>query len=164
MEKIKKVTDLLFNIVSTVAVVIIAAALICIVAGIRPYITLSGSMEPAIHTGSVCFVNTKADYEDIEVGDVISFKLETGGYTTHRVIGITEEGIETKGDNNENSDGITTTAENFHGKTLFSVPYAGYVMSYLHSPAVIAVIMVVLVAMVSLSVVDAVEERKNRSR
>lgn len=100
--------------------------LVCYICGVRPYIVMSGSMEPSIRTGSLCLVDTKAEYDEIEVSDVIAFR-QGAGMVTHRVIAITEDGMETKGDANECSDGITTTRVNFGGKTVVSIPYAGYV-------------------------------------
>lgn len=97
--------------------------------GIRCYIVTSGSMEPAIPTGSICLVDVRADYEKIQTGDVIVF-LRGRGLVTHRVVEVTAEGLETKGDANERSDGITTGPENFRGKTIGYVPYVGYVLVF----------------------------------
>ena len=94
--------------VCTVGISILLFAIL-LLAGIRPYVVLSGSMEPVIRTGSLCFVYRRADYEDICTGDIIAFHVQGGNLVTHRVIAVTEEGLETKGDANELSDGITTT-------------------------------------------------------
>lgn len=94
--------------------------------GIVPYIVVSGSMEPEIHVGSVCFVDTNYAYDKIHENDIIAYQSEQGHLVTHRVIKIHDNGMETKGDNNVLSDGITTTYENFVGKTLLSIPQMGY--------------------------------------
>ena len=104
--------------------------------GIRWYIVMSGSMEPDIRTGSVCFVDTRAVYEEIREGDVIAF-YRGSGLVTHRVIAVTEAGLETKGDANPRSDGITVAPDNFHGKTVGSLPYAGYVLYVLKKPEIL---------------------------
>lgn len=101
--------------------------------GFVPYIVVSGSMEPKIHVGSLCIVNTKYKYDDIIEGDIIAYESVNGRLVTHRVIGIEESGFETKGDNNVLSDGITTTIKNFVGKTIFSVPKFGYLFQYIQS-------------------------------
>ena len=108
---------------------------VSVVLGIRSYIVLSGSMEPAIPTGSVCFVNTCVNYEDVKEGDVIAF-FHGGGMVTHRVLQVTEQGLETKGDANGRSDGITTGPDNFHGKTIFHIPYVGYMVEFCKLPFV----------------------------
>ncbi len=97
----------------------------------RPFVVLSGSMEPEIRAGSICFVNVRASYDEIEEGDIIAFRSSTGMSVTHRAVAVTEAGVETKGDANDTSDGITTTGENFIGKTTASVPYLGYGVMFL---------------------------------
>ena len=61
-------------------------------------------MEPNIETGSMCFINTRYKYEDVKIGDVISYKLNDNMLVTHRVVEISDNGIETKGDANESND------------------------------------------------------------
>jgi len=86
-------------------------------------------MEPKIQTGSLCFVDTNVCYEEIKEGDIVAFQTFTGSMVTHRVVSVTENGLETKGDANKVSDGVSVTQDNFHGKTIFSIPYIGYILS-----------------------------------
>jgi signal peptidase len=96
-------------------------------AGIESCVVQSGSMAPSIPVGAVVVINKNADYAQVEEGDVIVFsKGDTR--VTHRAIAISEEGIETKGDANENTDGITTTETNFVGKVVFSIPKLGFLL------------------------------------
>lgn len=150
----KKKLKLVGNIIVYAFVAIIIAVFIMYFMGIKPYITMSGSMEPNIRTGSVCFVNTRADYNDIKEGDVVAFQTATGSLVTHRAIAVTDKGIETKGDNNEVSDGITTTVANFKGKTLFSVPHLGYLMNYLQQPTGKIIVAVIVIAIIALNIAD----------
>lgn len=67
----------------------------------------SGSMEPAIHTGSLIFVKPLADYS---VGDIVTKKTDDPKMTvTHRIVSKEEVdgqvAFETKGDANDSSDG-----------------------------------------------------------
>ena len=91
-------------------------------------------MEPEIMTGSICFVDTNTVYDDISKGDIVAFETATGIMVTHRVISVTDFGLETKGDANEVSDGISTTKDNYAGKTIFSIPYLGYISNAITSP------------------------------
>lgn len=125
----KKITEIFWGVI----LIVTFGILILFVAGIRPNIVLSGSMEPAIKTGSICFVNTNAAYEEVQTGDIIAFK-QGPKQVTHRAVVVTEEGIETKGDNNDVSDGITTTKENFIGKTVCSIPKIGYFLQFCLNP------------------------------
>ena len=94
--------------------------------GIEPRIILSGSMEPALKTGSVCFLKKSSRYSDVKEGDIIAYHLGEDTLVIHRAAAIYPEGIETKGDANEVSDGIAVTEKNFAGKVLFSIPALGY--------------------------------------
>lgn len=111
----------------------LSIAVFYLILGWKPYIVESGSMESAIHTGSLVFVNTKYDFNDVEVGDVIAFTRVDGKAVTHRVVSEEDGMLETKGDANEVSDGFTTNSDNFIGKSIFSVPWLGYAFRFLES-------------------------------
>ena len=103
-------------------VIISLGVLICIF-NIRPLIVISGSMEPAIMTGSLCFVNYND--RDVDVGDIIAYKA--GNITvTHRIIDVTSDGYITKGDNNDTADISPVTQEQIKGTYKFSIPNIGY--------------------------------------
>ena len=128
-----KVLKKIIDIITTIILIVGFALVLLYICGIKPYVILSGSMEPKISTGSVCFVNEKAKYEDMTVGDIIAFKIPTGASVTHRIINITDKGFETKGDANEESDGISTTKQNFLGKNLFSIKNLGFTVEFIQS-------------------------------
>ena len=100
--------------------------------------------------GSLSFVNKHAQYQDIKENDIIAFTATSGDKVTHRAIKITDEGIETKGDMNEMSDGITTTESNFIGKNVFSIPKIGYVVKLIQTTRgkiiLVTIIIVILMA------------------
>ena len=127
---LRRLISCLLDLALLVGLVTIAAALF----GIKPYVVESGSMEPAIHTGSVCLINARVPYDDIQVRDVVCFESATGKRVIHRAVAITPEGIETQGDANDHSDGITTRRDNYAGKVLFSVPRVGYVIYWIQTP------------------------------
>jgi signal peptidase len=66
----------------------------------------TGSMEPTLSPGDG-FVAVPSALTDIEQGDVITFRAEeiqSGGLTTHRVVGQTADGFVTRGDANPFTD------------------------------------------------------------
>ena len=74
--------------------------------GYKPIYVLSGSMEPTMMTDSVAIMK-KANPNDIEVGDIVMFKIQdnnTSKLITHRIIGFNGENVITKGDNNKEED------------------------------------------------------------
>lgn len=124
MKIIKKIIDVL----TTIIICVGGLFLILYIFGIVPYVVLSGSMEPTIETGSVCFINKHTNIESIKEKDVIAFKMNDGTLVTHRAIKINDSGIVTKGDNNREADSNVVNKGNFVGKNLFWIPKAGYVV------------------------------------
>jgi len=113
------------------AVVILVVSFVIIAAqnGWEFDAVLSGSMEPELAVGGLVVIRP-ADTQQLNVGDVISFKLP--GIETpicHRVIDIqeTESGrlFTTKGDANEEADLNPVPAEAVTGKEVFYLPYVG---------------------------------------
>ena len=150
------------NIAVFLLIGVIAAYFVLFAMGMRPYITRSGSMEPAIKTGSVCFVDTGVTFEEIEKGDIVAFVAAGGEAVTHRAVSVTKEAIETKGDANDVSDGFTTTKENLIGVTVFSVPYLGYAVGYLQQPAGKLMLGVVILAIIAFGVIDYIDDKKKK--
>ena len=94
-----------FVLAVTIAVALFAS-LFCVTApfGIRPYVILSGSMEPGIPTGSVAYIDVK-DRTDLEVGDVIMYRASEEINVTHRIVDFDSAGnLITKGDANDTAD------------------------------------------------------------
>ena len=84
-----KIFKAIINGILSLIVVITVLLLILLFIGIEPFVVLSGSMEPKIETGSLCFINKKVKYEDIEENDIIAFKMSDKTLVTHRVVEIT---------------------------------------------------------------------------
>lgn len=100
--------------------------------GMRTFVISSGSMSPAIPTGSlVIFVRSAGEYK---VGDVITFSSHDGGYITHRVYEVREENGKTvyvtKGDANDAPDINQVEAGRVKGRIIFHVPAIGYVTDF----------------------------------
>ena len=134
--KIKKIWNWI-NSVLIGLVVLLAIALVGVrLFGLDIYMVLSGSMEPAYKTGSVIYVKD-ADTEKLEVGDVITFRLDEDTIATHRIVDITEKdgqtAFRTKGDANEQEDAAAVPASQVIGKPVFTIPYLGYLVAYIHS-------------------------------
>lgn len=62
--------------------------------GYKPFIVLSGSMEPNIMTGDMVFVK-ETDPDSLKVGDVIAYKSGSA-VVTHRIMEVTSENGETR--------------------------------------------------------------------
>lgn len=101
--------------------------------GYDMYNVVSGSMEPAIPTGSMIFVETAVPKELTE-GDVIAF-YDGGSVVVHRVTNnnIVEGEISTKGDANADEDFNTVSYKEVIGIVRYHVPYLGNISSHLTS-------------------------------
>ena len=140
-----------------VLVFIIAVALLLIISVLpitgnyKVMTVISGSMEPAIHTGSVVAVKPVADYK---IGDVITFGpySKTKAPTSHRIYDIkivdSQAVYITKGDANNAPDAREIKKSDIVGKVLFSVPYVGYAVDFAKKPIGFALIIIVPAAVI----------------
>ncbi len=97
-------------------------------------IVRGGSMEPAIHLGSVEVVN-RSDRTPV-LGAVGVFQDQTSGLVSHRIVAIDTGSIQTKGDANGAADVTPRSPDSMVGTVLFSIPYLGYVLYLLELPFV----------------------------
>ncbi len=108
--------------------------------GLQVFTVLSGSMEPTYHTGSVIYVK-EVDYREITEGQVITFLLDEKTVATHRVVEVVPDEetpsvlrYRTKGDANEAIDGGLVHYKNVLGTPVFTIPYLGYLASFIQNP------------------------------
>ena len=145
-----KILKGIINVLTTLIIVVGGVFLALYFCGIVPYIVLSGSMEPTIETGSLCFINKHSDFKSIQKDDIIAFRLNDGTLVTHRAVLINDLGIMTKGDNNKENDTSYVTNNNYVGKNIFWIPKIGYTVMAFQSPKgriiIISAVVVLLVA------------------
>lgn len=129
----KKSIFLVYQILSSAVIILGILLAVLYLFGIRLYHVQSGSMGELLPVGSMCFVSTYSKFEDISPGDVISFRVGDDLRVTHRAIAVTNEGITTQGDMNEDPDPDPVTEQNYLGKTVFALPYAGKALGFVHT-------------------------------
>lgn len=176
-----KALKTLWNAVTTVLVslvVILAILLVGVrVVGLTPYVVLSGSMEPTYHTGSLIYVK-KVDPFTIENGTPITFMMDEDTIATHRVVQVVPDEtdatvvrFQTKGDANDAVDGSLVHYKNVIGTPIFSIPYLGYVSSYITNPpgmyigfTVLGLIILMLFAPDLLKAADAADKKAEEKK
>ena len=131
-QHIKKAIYFIYQVISTAVIMLGLILAVLYLCGIRLYHVKSGSMGELLPIGSVCFVSTYSNYDDISFGDVISFQIDDVK-VTHRAIKVTAEGIYTQGDMNETAETDPVTKENYIGKTVFALPYAGEFLGFVQT-------------------------------
>ena len=135
--------------------------------GVEARIVESGSMAPAIVTGSMVVIVPQDSYE---VGDVITYGTRVGSIpTTHRVIGKqAQNGVmlyETRGDANENADPRLVREDQVRGEVVISIPYLGYIIDFARQPLGFAFLIGVPAAAVVIDeIMTIVQESKRLAR
>lgn len=150
----KRFAATLLNILSTlllVAAVCFTVAVVAItltskdgtasIAGWKPYVVLSDSMQKDFQVGDVV-VTRAVDPADIRPGDIIAFSSidpdANGQVFTHKVREATtyqgEPAFVTYGTTTGDNDAYPALASHVQGRFVFSVPKAGYVFDFFKSP------------------------------
>ena len=126
--------------------VLIVFSFVPMVGNYKIFTVQSGSMEPAIKTGSLIFVSPRSDYE---IGDIVTKKLISNPKltVTHRIIEERTENekkyFRTQGDANNISDNDLVPEDMIIGKVFLAVPYLGYPVSYAKTTRGIMLIIVI---------------------
>ncbi|OHB15865.1 MAG: signal peptidase I [Candidatus Zambryskibacteria bacterium RIFOXYC1_FULL_39_10] len=137
MSKLYKIGYFIFWAIVVCVVVVVLASILPIPGKLEIKIVQSGSMEPTIKVGALAIIRPESLYK---VGDIITFgkDTKTDVPTTHRIVADrVENGVllyTTKGDANEDNDTKEIKKDEIIGKTLFSVPYVGYIIDFAKQP------------------------------
>ncbi|MCI2047594.1 MAG: signal peptidase I [Faecalibacterium sp.] len=152
-----------------IVVMLVFAALLLVprAVGMRLYAVRTGSMEPAIPTGSLVVLKPTGGTA-LAVGDVITFRKADGSVVTHRIVSIDEAGnIATQGDANNTPDLTTTMANAVIGKVAFHVPAVGAVCEWVETKTgiltITAILILLLLAVFLPEVFAADDQRKGKN-
>lgn len=130
--------------------------------GCQVYNVVSGSMEPAIPTGSLVYVKS-AEAAEIAADDVIAFygENDTGAIITHRVVKnqVVSGQFITKGDANEKEDLSPVSYDRFIGKVIFHVPLLGSILAFVATLYGKIIVVVLVLAAIVLRIAGDKEEK-----
>ncbi|SDJ76102.1 signal peptidase I [Nocardioides sp. YR527] len=131
----RRAGDLALTLAAVAGVVCLLTLLAGVVFDVRPLVFRSGSMSPAIPTGSLALA-VPVDHREIAVGDVISVPYERTR-VTHRVVSIdhTEASslLRMQGDANDAAD-LRPYQVTAADRVVYSVPHLGAVIAWLSHP------------------------------
>lgn len=140
METVKKIWNILSNLIVAVAVVLAVLLAGVRLVGLQVFTVLSGSMEPTYHVGSLIYVKS-VDPAQLQAGDVITFLLDEKTVATHRIIQVVPDEEDptvlrfaTQGDANDAPDGSLVHYKNVVGTPVFTIPKLGYLANYIQNP------------------------------
>lgn len=164
MQKIKNILKILYTTVFVLFMIVagfIALTSLKLIDGYNFYVVMSGSMEPAVKTGSIVGVKEEDEYK---LDDIITVKMENDPSQTytHRIIEVKDDSYRTKGDANDTADGDPAFKENVIGKVFANIPYIGYVVNFAKQPTgfILMVILptIIIVALEINSIKDTISE------
>ncbi len=161
---------LAWTVLLAVTAVLVLAVALPRVGGATPYAILTGSMKPSFPPGTLV-VMRPVDADDIGVGTVITYQLESGEQTvvTHRVAGVAinpkgERVFITQGDANNIADEKMVRPVQIRGALWYSVPALGYANRYLTSDQRSQLTFVVAAALLAYAVWSLVTGLRDRRR
>lgn len=168
---LKKICGILSGIILLVLAVLAGLLILPKLMGYEEMAVLTGSMEPNYPVGSLIFVK-EIEPDQLEVGDVITYRLDSDTVVTHRIVEIDKEAqtVTTKGDANSSNDGSPVPYSEIVGKAHFKIPYLGYVSMNIKTPKGIMAICGVLIAIILLTFLPEIfspeeeEEQKEKSK
>lgn len=98
--------------------------------GYSAAVVVSGSMEHTIEIKDLIIIHRQQEYE---IGDIITYKNKNH-LVTHRIIGKSMDGFQTKGDANNVADLEPAPEENVLGKVIYVIPKVGWFIEIVKTP------------------------------
>lgn len=120
---------------ATLLLAVVASAGAMYASGWRMYEIRTGSMTPTMPAGDAVLDRPT---HAVHTGDIVTYRGGPDGYTTHRVVAVTQAGVETKGDANRSPDWGYRSNADIAGHVVVRLPYGGYVLRFGHSHSAIA--------------------------
>lgn len=167
VSKVLKIILKSINYLIITMVVILAILMVGVkIFGVQIYTVLSGSMEPTYKVGSLVYV-VDTDINELTKGDVITFRVTENVIATHRIVeideGISERKFRTKGDANDFVDENFVEKDRIIGKPVFTIPYLGYVASFMQTiSGKLIMVGVSILLIVVVVVIDSITDDKKK--
>lgn len=188
-------TKLFFGTIGTIVLIILALFAISNIVdqithynasffGLRSSVVISESMgsvnevntdknytdKGALHRGDLVFTFEYKDFEDVKIGDIITY-YNGNSLVCHRVVDKVirddKDYVITMGDANNTNDGLIPFSE-VKGKMIFYIPKIGYVSLYLKSNygllAISLIIFIIVVSLIINEIIKHKEEIKNSNK
>ena len=101
--------------------------LILVIAGFRPFILKTQSMEPIYPQGSLCWMDTGVSLDSLEVGDALVYRSPANSLVLHRLVGIRESNTPSsysavmQGDANKLTQDVELSRINYVGGEVLSI-------------------------------------------
>lgn len=142
-----KVVKYTFIVIRNICLAFLIALVAAFALGYKFLNILTGSMTPTMPVNTVVIIK-QIDMQDVEVGDVVTFKVGDSN-VTHRVVEKDDSGrnivLKTQGDAAENQGSReTVTKENYVGTVIYYVKDLGVLLELIKENIIIIVVCIVL--------------------
>lgn len=160
----EKVCNALSTVILVALLILTLPLVVPMLFGLTELAVLSGSMEPSIPVGSIVYVDKSVQGQDLEVGDVVTYSLQSGTFVTHRVVTLDDNAgvMVTQGDANEAPDGEISYA-NLVGKVKFHLPFLGYISTNIRTSKGILAITALVVVIILLNFLPSLVAPEEKS-
>lgn len=159
----QKINILLTAVVICISIVAVGVVYVPKIMKMDMFVVETGSMSPTIKANSLIYVKSYKNFEDYNVGDIVTFTdpVQKKSFT-HRIVGIDdrEKSFATKGDANKENDVGKTSAEYAYGKVEAVIPYLGYVVKFLRYTVVKVAVAIIYIAWAAIEIELFLAERK----
>lgn len=116
--------------------------------GYKPFIVMSNSMKDEFGKGDL-IISKDVPYNELEKGDIISFRISKKFITTHRIYEEVEKDgsicFVTKGDNNNIEDKGIVCEKDYEGKYIKKIAGLGSVIAFIQEPFGFIMMMIIIV-------------------
>lgn len=124
---------------------------------------LSNSMKPVFSAGDL-IVDKKVDAKDLKAGDIVTF-VWGSSLSTHRITEVIKDdkgniSYKTKGDNNNIGDFDVTSSNKIVGKYMFSIPFAGFILTSLRGLAGVVLIWIMFISIIGAEVYKKIKSSR----
>ena len=137
MRPLRFTLSALIGVLIAFGILVPAASILAPAIGREVFAIRGQSMSPTIPMGAAIVV-VERPIDEIDVGDIVTWRAANGAYVTHRVIQIVEENgqpfFQTKGDANDSPDPSAVPADAMVGVVEAWVPAAGYALIMMSTP------------------------------
>jgi signal peptidase len=137
MRTLRFTLSALIGVLIAFGIVVPAASILAPAVGRQVFAIRGQSMSPTIPMGAAIVV-VERPVDELEAGDIVTWRASNGAYVTHRVIQVVEENgqpfVQTKGDANDSPDPSAVPADAIVGVVEAWVPVAGYALIMMSTP------------------------------
>ena len=127
--------------IGTILFCLVATFVLSLLFGYQYLTILTGSMEPNLPVGTIICIH-KVDFEDLKVGDVVTYGSKETVFVTHRIIEIGDGYVVTQGDASNNPDPTPVSKDRIQGKVIFHSNFLGDLVAFFKDPFKILILIV----------------------